>query len=76
MTWIWDWNGQKNKLSPGLARNFLLPLGGDYSNPDTQRFEQATAGGGESGTALGPGSREERKEEAEQEKEQKKAMNP
>ena len=76
MTWIWDWNGQKNKLSPGLAHNFLLPLGGDYSNPHTERFEQATAGGGESGAALGPGSREERQEEAKQEKKPEKKMNP
>ena len=52
----------------GFACSFLLPLGGDYSDPDTQRFEQAAAGGGESGTALGPGSQEEGKGEAEKEK--------
>ena len=40
----------------GFAYSFLLPLGGDYPNPDTQKFERAAARGGESGTVLGPGN--------------------
>ena len=60
----------------GFAYSFLLPLGGDYPDPDTQKFEQAAAGGGESWTALGLESQEEGKEEAEQEKGQEEKMNP
>ena len=60
----------------GFAYSFLLPLGGDYPNPDTQKCEQAAAGGGESWTALGLESQEEGKEEAEQEKGQEEKMIP
>ena len=60
----------------GFSYSFLLPLGGDYPNPDTQKFEQAAAGGGESWTALGLESQEEGKEEAEQEKGQEEKMIP
>ena len=60
----------------GFSYSFLLPLGGDYPNPDTQKCEQAAAGGGESWTALGLESQEEGKEEAEQEKGQEEKMIP
>ena len=70
----WEWAEEQE--IPRTCSQFSSPLGGDYSNPHTERFEQATAGGGESGAALGPGSREERQEEAKQEKKPEKKMNP
>ena len=45
----------EHNYSPGFAHSFLLSLGGDHSDPHTERFAQATAGDGESGAVLGPG---------------------